>query len=112
MTCCNPHFHKVTQLTASEDAVNMTVTNNTNVSSLDYFELVLCVNPKTVVTGAPLPYTLTLNGTAYPLLNKYALPIKSNRLCTRKRYYGSFVSSASGQYVILWNTPDCARFAE
>jgi len=108
---CNPHFHKVTALTVDTDSVNMTVTNNTNVSSLDFFELVLCVNPNNVVTGEPLPYTLTINGEAVPLYNKYSLPINSNRLCTRKRYYGSYVTVEGGSYVILWNTPDCARYA-
>lgn len=113
MSCnCNPNFHKVTALTAGDDAVNMTITNNTNISSLDYFELVLCVNPSTVVTGDPLPYTITVNGEAVSLYNKYSLPINTNRLKTRKRYYGSYVVSDGGTpYVILWNTPDCARFA-
>ena len=108
---CNPHFHKVTSLTVDTDSVNMTVTNNTNVSSLDFFELVLCVNPNNVVTGDPLPYTLTINGDSVPLYNKYSLPIYSNRLCTRKRYYGSYVTVEGGSYVILWNTPNCARYA-
>lgn len=108
---CNPHFHKVTALTVDGDTVNMTITNSTNVSSLDFFELVLCVNPNTVVTGDPLAYTVTVNGEAVPLYNKYSLPINTNRLCTRKRYYGSYVTVEGGSYVILWNTPDCARFA-
>lgn len=59
---CFPCQHKVTSLTATENTVNMTVTNSTNVSSLDKFELVLCVNPSTVVTGSPLPFTITING--------------------------------------------------
>ena len=109
---CNPYFHKVTNLTASDTAVNMTITNATNISSLDYFELVLCVNPDSVVTGDPLPYTITVNGTAVPLLNKYSLPINTSLLRTRKKYCGSYVDSTSGAYVILWNTPDCPRYAE
>lgn len=112
MDCnCRPYFHKVTALTAGDASVEMTITNPTNISSLDYFELVLCVNPDTVVTGDPLPYTVNVNGTAVPLLNKYSLPINTNRLCPRKRYIGSYVESGGAGYVILWNTPDCARFA-
>lgn len=113
MTCnCNPNFHKVTSLTASTTAVNMTATNNTNISSLDYFEMILCVDPRSVVTGAPLPYTITVNGTAVDLKNKYGLPIFTNRLHTRKRYYGSYVVPSTGTpYVILWNTPNCPEFA-
>lgn len=113
MTCnCNPYFHKVTALTAGDDAVNMTVTNNTNISDLDQFELVLCVNPSTVVVGEPVPFTITLNGVEVGLYNKYSLPVNTNRLQTRKRYYGSYVVPEGGvPYVILWNTPDCARYA-
>jgi hypothetical protein len=114
MNCCyNPYFHKVTALTASDTAVEMTITNPTNISNLDYFELVLCVNPNTVVTGEPLPFTINVNGTAVPLLNKYALPINTNRLMPRKRYCGAFVegATAADSYVILFNTPDCAQFA-
>ena len=111
MNCCNPYFHKVTNLTASDTAVNMTITNSTNISSLDYFELVLCLNPDTVVTGEPLPYTVTINGTAVPLNNKFGLPIYTNRLCKRKRYIGSYVSEGTTSYVILFNTPDCPQFA-
>ena len=110
---CNPYFHKVTALTASDTAVEMTVTNSTNISNLDYFELVLCVCPSSVVTGEPLPYTININGTAVPLLNKYSLPINTNRLHTRKRYYGAYVegATAADTYVILWNTPDWPQFA-
>lgn len=115
MTCnCEnscPYFHKVTALTASDTAVTMTVTNSTNVSSLDNFELVLCVNPSTVVTGSPLPYNVTINGTAVPVYNKYSLPVYTNRLRARKKYYGSFVTVSGNSYVILWNTPDCSRYA-
>lgn len=111
MNCCNPYFHKATSLTASDTAVNMTITNNTNISSLDCFELVLCVNPNSVVTGEPLPYTITVNGTAVPLNNKFGLPIYTNRLCVRKRYLGSYVSEGTNSYVILFDTPDCPQFA-
>jgi hypothetical protein len=113
MNCiCSPSFHKSTALTNSGTEVNITVTNSTNISSLDCFELVLCNCPDSVVTGAPLPYTVTVNGTAVALLNKYSLPIYTNRLKLRKRYYGAYVESTTGSgYVILWNTPDCAKYA-
>lgn len=108
---CNPYFHKTTALTVGDNTVNMTVTNDTNVSSLDYFELVLCQNPNTIVTGAPLPFTLTINGSTAQLYNKYHLPIYSNRLCPRKRYKGAYVNDSTNAWVILWDTPDCPQFA-
>ena len=113
MTCnCNPNFHKT--LTLIQTATNLvaTVSNGTNISSLDYFELVLCQNPSSVITGEPLPYQVNVNGTNVSLLNKYSLPIYSDRLRMRKRYYGSYVVPATGEpYVILWNTPDCPAYA-
>lgn len=109
---CSPRFHKATTLTAGADSVEMTITNPNNISSLDDFELVLCTNPDNVVTGAPLPYTITINGTAgVPLRNKYNLPIYTNRLRTRKKYYGSYVVDGTDTWVILWNTPNCPQFA-
>ena len=113
MNCiCSPSFHKSTALTNSGTEVNITITNSTNISSLDCFELVLCDCPDNIVTGEPLPYTVTVNGTAVALLNKYSLPIFTNRLRLRKRYYGAYVVPTTGSpYVILWNTPDCAKYA-
>lgn len=90
----------------------MTVTNSTNISSLDPFYLVLCVNPDSVVTGSPLPFTLTINGSTAQLYNKYHLPVMSNRLCPRKRYVGAYVNDGTNAWVQLFNTPDCARYAE
>lgn len=108
---CRPYEHKVTALTEGTDSVNMTVTNDTNVSSLDYFELVLCVNPDNVVTGEPLPFNITINGTTIPVYNRYSLPVYSNRLRCRKKYIGAYVDETS-PYVILWNTPTCSAFAK
>lgn len=108
---CNT-FHKSTALTVTGDNLVMTVTNSTNLSNLDNFELVMCQNPSTVVTTAPIPIQITINGTAVTLLNKYSLPIYSNRLCSRKKYYGAYVVPTTGSpFVILWNTPDCAKYA-
>lgn len=112
MVCNCFNFHRVTGLAAGEGQVTMTISNGTNISSLDPFELVLCLNPNTVVTGAPVPYKITVNGSEADLLNKYSLPIYTDRLRMRKRYYGSYVAPAEGTpYVILWNTPNCPRYA-
>lgn len=109
---CRHFEHKVTDLTVTDTAVNMTITNNTNVSDLDCFELILCVNPNNSVTGAPLPYTITINGAAVPLYNRYALQVYTNRLRSRKRYYGAYVATdGATPYVILFNTPDCPQYA-
>lgn len=110
MSCnCNPNFHKTLSLTQTATNLVATLSNSTNISNLDYFEVVLCQCPNTVITGEPLPYQFTVNGTPVNVLNKYSLPIYSDRLKPRKRYYGSYVTPATGDpYVILWNTP-CDR---
>lgn len=112
----NPYFHKTTALQLVEDDtsyVRMTVSNSTNIASLDYFELVLTINPNTVVTGAPVPFKINVNGTDVALFNRYSLPINSDRLNVRKRYYGAYVAPAAGSpYVILWNTPINPAYAE
>ena len=109
---CEKDFHKITSLTAGTTSIEMTATNSTNISSLDDFDLVLCVNPNSVVTGSPLPFTITINGTAgIPVYNKYHLPINSDRLCSRKRYYGAYVAETETPYIILWNTPNNKAYA-
>ena len=113
MACnCNPNFHKTLSLTLTGGNLVATLSNSTNISSLDYFELVLCQNPNTVVTGNPVPYKLTVNGAEVDLFNKYSLPIYSDRLKPRKKYYGAYVAPETGTpYVILWNTPECPIYA-
>lgn len=112
----NPNFHVVTTLTPdpaeTPTSLVMTVTNDSNISSLDRFLLVLSRNPYSVITGDPVPFQVTVNGTNVALLNKYALPIYSNRLNMRRLYVGSYVVPEDGDpYVILWNTPNNPAYA-
>ena len=104
----NPNFHVVTNLTPTPaetpTSLVMTITNPGNISSLQPFELVLARNPYSVITGDP--------GENVNLLNKYSLPIYSNRLSMRKNYYGAYVVPSEGDpYVILWNTPNNPAYA-
>lgn len=112
----NPNFHVVTTLTPdpteTPTSLVMTITNPGNISNLQPFELVLARNPYNVITGDPVPFQVTVNGTNVTLLNKYSLPIYSNRLAMRKRYYGAYVVPEEGDpYVILWNTPNNPAYA-
>lgn len=112
----NPNFHVVTALTPdpaeTPTALVMTITNPGNISNLQPFELILARNPYSVITGDPVPFNVTVNGAQVPLLNKYSLPIYSNRLNMRKRYFGAYVVPEGGDpYVILWNTPNNPAYA-
>lgn len=108
---CNCNIHKTTALTNNTSTVNMTVTNSTNISSLECFDLILCQNPNTVVTGSPVPFTLTINGSTAQLYNKYHLPVYTNRLKPRKIYRGAYVNDGTNAWVQLFNTPDCPAYA-
>ena len=100
---CNCNLHRATNLTT---AGVLTVTNSNNIANLMPFDLVLCLNPNNVITGAPVNYTITVNGVAVPLLNRVALPISTDHLMPRKRYIGYYIIPTSGDpYVILVNTP-------
>lgn len=100
--------HCLESVTATADNVALTVSNSTNISSLEPFNIITgCRRISEVVTGAPLPVQVIVNGTAVSLLNRYSLPILSNRVPRRSK--GTYVVPASGTpYVILHTTP-CNR---
>lgn len=108
MCNCKKATHCLERVTTTDANVVLTVSNSDNISSLDCFNLVIgcCKSVSDVVTGAPLPVQIIVNGTAVSLLNKYSLPILSNRVPRRSR--GAYVAEgAATPYVILFDTPKC-----
>lgn len=125
MCNCNSTVHRVTNLTTGTSTVNLTVTNNTNIGNLEPFTLLISKCKSVSVSASPLPVTITINGTAMPLLDKNGIQIQSNMIpyCS----YGRCVLEAdaavtesasttetsavtrdiSAPYVILYNTPKC-----
>lgn len=89
MVCNCSKFHRATNLTT--DGL-LTVTNPNNISTFDEFDLILCLNPNNVITGVPVPYTVTVNGTAIPVLDIWGYPIRTDRLCPRKLYHGRYIA--------------------
>lgn len=103
MACNCENLHRATNLTTGG---LLTVTNSNNIANLMPFDLVLCLNPNAVILGAPVNYTITVNGADVALLNRVALPISTDHLCPRKRYKGRYIVPETGDpYVILLNTP-------
>ncbi|MBQ8677248.1 MAG: hypothetical protein IJ529_02120 [Alphaproteobacteria bacterium] len=100
MACnCNcPYKHTTTALTA---AGVLTVTNPNNVGNFDKFCLILTINPDSVITGVPVDYTVTINGTAVPIWDRWGYPITTDRLCTRKCYVGRYIESATPHLTLL-----------
>ena len=107
MCNCNNKIHCLETVTVTDTNVALTVTNSTNISSLECFHFnsgCKCISD--FVTGSPLPVQIIVNGTAVSLLNKYSLPILSNRVPRRAK--GAYVVPDSGTpYVILFTTPCC-----
>ena len=111
MCNCNKTCHKIETAISDGTNVTLTVTNSNNISSLDCFNFSAgCKSVKDVVAGTPMPVLITVNGTAVALLNKYSLPILSNRVPERSR--GAYVAEgAATPYVILFDTPPCRCYA-
>ena len=107
MCNCNNKIHCLETVTVTDTNVALTVTNSNNISSLECFQFntgCKCIND--FVTGSPLPVQIIVNGTAVSLLNKYSLPILSNRVPRRAK--GAYVVPDGGTpYVILFTTPCC-----
>ena len=105
---CNCKKICVETVTATTTNVALTVSNSTNISSLDCLNFGVPCNKSIsdVVTGEPLPVQIIINGVAVSLLNKYSLPILSNKVPRRSR--GAYVVPDGGTpYVILFDTPYC-----
>lgn len=100
---CNCNLHRATSMTTGG---LLTATNANNIANLMPFDLVLCLNPNAVILGAPVDFTITVNGTTAELKNRLGLPISTDHLQSRKRYKGYYVVPETGTpYVILVNTP-------
>lgn len=103
---CNDRFtHKLTSVATTTTNVVLTVSDSTNISSLEPFNIKTgCRRISEVVTGAPLPVQVTVNGTAVDLVNRFSLPVLSNRIPRRSK--GTYVVPTTGDpYVILHTTP-------
>lgn len=110
MSC--PYKHTTTALS---EAGLLTVTNATNVGNFEKFCLVLTICPDSVITTAPVGYTVTINGSAVPILDKWGYPITTDRLCTRTPYKGRYIESATPHITLmnaLSNEAESATTAE
>lgn len=103
MNCnCCQYLHKTTALST---AGLLTVTNPNNVGNFDPFCLVLTICPNSVITGTPVAYTVTVNGTAIPVVDMWGYPVMTDRLRTRKVYRGRYIVTSAGAHITLTNVP-------
>lgn len=95
---CNCNIHKTTALST---AGLLTVTNPNNVGNFDCFKLILTICPNSVITGAAVPYTVTINGTAVPIVDRWGYPITSDRLFTRVCYVGRYIENDTPHVTLM-----------
>lgn len=98
MTCNCPYKHTTTALST---AGLLTVTNATNVGDFECFRLVLTISPDSVITTAPVAFTITINGTAVPILDKWGYPITTDRLFARNCYKGRYIESETPHLTLI-----------
>ena len=107
MVClCNNLTHRVVTVTNSGTAIELTVTDSTNIGDKEIFNLIVCKPISALVTGDPIPVTATINGVAgVPLKNALGEPLLSNVVPWGKTYgrfiMGGATTTAADSYVIL-----------
>lgn len=107
MNCnCCPYMHKTTAISATG---TLTVTNANNVGNFDRFCLCFTINPSSVITGAPVALSVTLNGAEVPLIDEWGYPIMSDKVVTRKRYTGRYITVNTESHVTLLNATCVAQ---
>ena len=94
--CSNVH-----KTTALSTAGLLTVTNASNVGNFECFRLILTINPDSVITTAPVDYTISINGNDVPIWDKWGYPITTDRLHTRKCYVGRYIESDTPHITLL-----------
>ncbi|MBQ6908106.1 MAG: hypothetical protein IJQ28_06985 [Clostridia bacterium] len=105
MTCNCNDTHRVLTVAYTGTAIQLTVTDSMNIGNLERFNLVVCKPVSSLVTGAPVPVTITVNGTTnIPVKNAFGLPLMSDVVPYGKTC-GRYVVDDSGDtpetYVIL-----------
>ena len=101
MNCnCCPYMHKTTGISATG---TLTVTNPNNVGNFDRFCLCFTINPSSVITTAPVALSVTLNGAEVPIIDEWGYPVTSDRVTTRKKYVGRYITTDGDSHVTLLN---------
>lgn len=95
---CNCNIHRTTALST---AGLLTVTNPNNIGNFDPFKLILTICPNSVITGAAVPYTVTINGTAVPIVDRWGYPITTDRLFTRTLYCGRYIENDTPHVTLM-----------
>ena len=107
MVClCNSVTHRVATVINTGTAIQLNVTDSTNIGDKERFNLAVYKTVSALVTGDPLPVTITINGVAdVPVKNAFGEPLLSNVVPWGKTYgrfvMGGATTTAADSYVIL-----------
>ena len=107
MVClCNNLTHRVATVINTGTAIQLNVTDSTNIGDKERFNLAVYKTVSALVTGDPLPVTITINGVAdVPVKNAFGEPLLSNVVPWGKTYgrfvMGGTTTTAADSYVIL-----------
>jgi hypothetical protein len=107
MVClCNNLTHRVATVINTGTAIQLNVTDSTNIGDKERFNLAVYKTVSALVTGDPLPVTITINGVAdVPVKNAFGEPLLSNVVPWGKTYgrfvMGGATTTAADSYVIL-----------
>lgn len=98
MCNCNcSNNHRVVTVTYTGTAIELTATNTNDIASLESFNLICCKPVSSLVTGEPVPVSITINGVAgIPLRDDLGLPIMSNAV-PRGKTCGTYVVNTTGE---------------
>ena len=103
---CNCRNHKVETVVNSGTAIQLTLTDSTDIGDLERFNIVVKKTISDTVTGDAIPVTATINAVeGVPIKNAFGQPLMSNvvpygRTCGRF-VRGGDTTTVADSYVIL-----------
>ena len=106
MCRCNNYNHKVETVTNTGTAIQLTLTDSTDIGDLERFNVIVCKAISSVVTGDAIPVTATINAVeGVPLKNSLGQPLMSDvvpygKTCGRF-VRGGDTTTVADSYVIL-----------
>lgn len=106
--CLN--LHRVLNISATTTNLVLNVSNSTNIGNGErfkfYFPRCRTQRISDVITGAPLPVLINVNGANIQLINANKQAVLSNKV--PRRSDGRYIVPTTGEpYIQLYNSPAC-----
>ena len=112
MCKCNKRNHVVYNITSNATNLILSVSNSTNIGDNErfifYFPNCRRQTIRSVITGAPLPVLVNVNGVDVQLIYSNCQAVLSNRV--PRRADGRYIVPETGEPFIQLFYPECVRF--